>query len=101
MGVDASKSLETPRPVPHPTEIGDPDVLIITHNHIGHLTRTGHEQGDLAFDLTGNGGNLAGQFMRDDLVGRDSATVQFLKSLLLTGLQSTDFAEYFTDKLYL
>ena len=35
--------------------------------------------------------------MGDDLAGGYSATVEFLESLLLTGLQSAGFAEYFID----
>ena len=76
-------------------------MFVISYNHIGHLTLPGHKQGDLTFDLTGNRGKLAGQFMRDDLIGGYSAAVQILESFLLTGLQATCFAKYFIDRFYL
>ena len=74
---------------------------VIAYNHIGHLTLPGHKQGNLTFDLTGNRGKLAGQFMRDDLIGGYSTAVQILESFLLTGLQATCFAKYFIDRIIL
>src|SRR4030042_1112338 len=103
MGMYAPKSLETPRSHPDPGKIGDPDVLIVAHNHIGNRPFTGHQQGNLAIDFTGNGGNLAGQFVGDNLAGGYPAAVQILESLLLTGLQAVCFAQYVIDSqcLYL
>jgi hypothetical protein len=99
--MNASQTLEASRPQPDPAEVGDPDVLVISDNHIVHLALPGHQQGNLTFDLTGNGGDLAGQFMRDDLIGGYSAAVQILKSFLLTGLEAACLSEYFIDRGYL
>ena len=101
MGMDASKPFEAPRPQPDSAEIRDPDMLMIAHDHIGDLPFAGHQQGNLSVDFTGNGGNLAGYFVRDNFTGGYSTTVQILESLLLTGLQATCLTNYLLYSLSL
>jgi hypothetical protein len=62
---------------------------------------TGHQQGNLSLDFTRNRTNPAGQFVGNNLAGRNSAAVKVLEPLMLTGFESACFAEYFLDSLIL
>jgi hypothetical protein len=63
-------------------------VPVVPHNHGGHLTFTGEQQGHLFFQVPGYVGKLAEKFVRDDLVGRYSSAVEVLEELQLAGLEA-------------
>jgi hypothetical protein len=86
VGVDTSEALKTACPQPKAAQVRDPGALIVTNDHICHMTLAGHQQGHLSFDFVGNGRDLTGQFMGNDFTGGYSAAVKILKSLLLAGL---------------
>jgi hypothetical protein len=93
--MDASKALKPALPKPVTADVRNPDMLIVAHDHAGHFPFSSHEQGNLSFDLAGYCGNLAGQFVRNNLMGRYPAAVKILKPFLLTGLEAARLAVYF------
>ena len=97
MGMDASETFKTAYSEPKTAQIRNPNMSVVTNNHICHLSFSTYEQRHLSFDFMGNRGNLAGQFMRNDLMGGYSAAVEILKPLLLGGFQTAGFAIYFFD----
>jgi len=60
MCVDTAKPLEAPGSQSVLGQIRDQDVLVVTHDHIGHFPFAGHQKGHLSFNLMGNRGKLAG-----------------------------------------
>jgi hypothetical protein len=97
MGVNTTKPLEAADSKPIAGEVGNPDVFVIAHDHVGHLPFTVHEQGYLSFNIMRDGANLAGQIMRDDLVDGNPAAIQVLKSPVLAGLEAACFTIYLID----
>jgi len=70
-------------------------MFAVTHNNAGHFPLSSHEQGDLSLDLTGYRGNLAGQFVRNNLMGGYLAAIKVLKPFLLAGLEAACLTVYF------
>jgi hypothetical protein len=68
MGMNTTKPFEATHSEPIAAEVGDPDVFVIAYNHMSHFPFTGHKQGYLSFKIMGDGTNLAGQIMRNNLV---------------------------------
>ena len=99
MGMNASETFKATWSQSVTGEVRDPDVLIIAHDHIGHLTLTCQQHGHLSFNFAGNGGNLPGKLAGYDLMGGYLTAIQILKSLLLAGLEAARFAMYFLDGL--
>ena len=95
MSMNAPKAFKPARSKPVIAYVRNPDMLIVAHNHEGHFPFSGHEEGNLAFDLAGYCGNLAGQFVRNNLMGGYSAAVKILKPFLLAGLEAACLAVYF------
>jgi hypothetical protein len=97
MGMDASEAFKTTCSESKTAQIRNPNMFVVTNNHICYLSFSTYEQRHLSFDFVGNRGNLTGQFMRNDLMGGYSAAVEILKPLLLGGFQTAGFAIYFFD----
>jgi hypothetical protein len=93
--MNTSKALKPARSKPVTTDIRDPDMLIVPHDNAGHFPFSSHEQGNLSFDLSGYCGNLSGQFVRNNIMGRYPAAVKILKPFLLAGLEAACLAVYF------
>ena len=51
MSMDTPQSLESSSSQSDPLQIRDPDMLVITHNDIGHFTAAGHQQAHLSLYL--------------------------------------------------
>jgi hypothetical protein len=63
-------------------------MLVITHNHKGHLPPAGNKECHLPVYFTGNRGELPGEFVRDDFVTRYFPPVKILKAFQLAGLEA-------------
>jgi hypothetical protein len=92
--VDASKAFEPARSQPVIAYVRNPYVIIVSHYNAGNVPLAGHKKCHLSLDLVGYGGNLASQFVRNDLLGGYSAAIQILKSFLLAGLETGYLAIY-------
>jgi hypothetical protein len=75
-------------------------MLVIAHDYKSHLSFSGDEHSNLSMDITGDGRNLAGQFMRNNLMAGYSAAVKILKSFTLAGFEAARFAVYLLDGRY-
>ncbi|MBW1707755.1 MAG: hypothetical protein JRJ86_21780 [Deltaproteobacteria bacterium] len=97
--MNTSKAFKPARSKPVTADVRNPDMLIVAHDNTGHFPISGHEEGNLAFDLAGYCGNLAGQFVRNNLMGGYPAAIEILKPFLLTGLETACLAVYFLYRL--
>jgi hypothetical protein len=86
MGVKTPHPLEPAQAEPEPPQIRDEDVLVVPDDDGNHLSFSGQEQPNLSLNLERNGTQLTGQFVGDDLMTGDTATVKVLKKLHLAGL---------------
>jgi hypothetical protein len=93
--MNASNALKPSRSKSVIADIRNPDMLIVAHGNTGHFPFSSHKQGHLSLDLSGYCGNLAGQFVRNNITGGYSAAVKILKPFLLAGLEAACLAVYF------
>jgi hypothetical protein len=95
VSVDAPKAFETTCTEPESTQIGDENLLVVSHNDGSHIPFSCYEQRYLSLDFEGKVGELPGELMGDDLAAGHSPAVESLKVLELAGFQAAGFAVNF------
>jgi hypothetical protein len=85
VGVKAPQALKPAQAEPESPQIRDEDVLVVPYDDRNHFSFSAHQKRNLSLNLERNGAKLAGQFMGDDFVTGDAATVKVLKKLHLAG----------------
>jgi hypothetical protein len=98
MGVDAAQASQSALAAAVFAEVGDLDLLVVTHDGEADLTLAVNDDPYLASDFERELGEETGELRGDDLLGGDSPAVDPLQGLDLAGFQTDGIAVYFFDR---
>ena len=89
MGMDTTKTFQTPPARPIFLQIRDDNTLMVSHHDIGGPALAVDQHPDLTADFKRESANGLGEFRRDDASRWGSSTIQIAQAANLVGLQST------------
>lgn len=97
MGMNASQALQPSSSGPESSRFRDVDMFFIACDDTDDFPFAGDKNGELPVEFPGQPCQPSGQFLGNNVIGRDLPAVELLQALLLTGFESACLAEYLLD----
>jgi hypothetical protein len=93
MAQDAAEAAQPASPGADAAPVGHLDTAGIPHHHVGDVTPTIDEDTYLTTRLVGECRQVAGELLRDESLGRETASAEALELADLTGLEALGITE--------
>jgi hypothetical protein len=95
--VNASQTLQPPSSCSESGRFRDVDMLVIACYDTDDFPFAGNKNGELPIEFPGQPCQSSGQFLGNNVIGRDLPAVELLQAFLLTGFEPACLAEYLLD----